>query len=370
MKIAFVARTVGLEYDDRIRKECITLAKQNVDVFIYVNFADNRAEEGVTSYGIPYRSFKLKSRVTLPSAKYLLVKSIDFYLSIRRYLHEYDLVWAHEEYTFIFPLLAKKNKCIWDLHEIPSFFEKRGMRLIFHYIEKKSKKIIHANLYRIQHLKLNKTIKYPQKHVYIHNYPDQKFIMSEGQDDEYVMFIDWLDNAQYIYVQGLFDSSRFSFNTLEAIMRETELKVIVVGKFDQEAFELLEKKYNAKLLDRIYFRGMVHQLNIPPYLKNAMFSIVLYDTKIPNNRYCEPNRLYQAIVMGIPVIVGSNESMKEIVEKYHYGIPLKTDGRDIDDIRDGISKLLENYSFYQKSVAGNMQNLIWSDKSILKDWYT
>ena len=50
LRIAVIARTVGLEFDDRIRKQCIALQKI-AELFIYVNFADNRKECGVTSYG-------------------------------------------------------------------------------------------------------------------------------------------------------------------------------------------------------------------------------------------------------------------------------------------------------------------------------
>jgi len=48
-KIAVIARAIGLEHDDRIRKECISLSKIG-EVKIFVNFVNNKKESGITSY--------------------------------------------------------------------------------------------------------------------------------------------------------------------------------------------------------------------------------------------------------------------------------------------------------------------------------
>lgn len=368
MKIAFVARTKGLEYDDRIRKECISLSKKN-QIVIFTNFEDNRAEEGVTSYGIAYRSFRLATRDKLPSAKYLFIKAFEFYLKLYPILRQFDVVWAHEEYTFMFPLFARRNRCIWDLHEIPFRFEKKGMRNVFGFIERKSKKIIHANNYRITYLKKEGVIKDLSAHAFIRNLPDEKFLESTGVDPNYQSFREWLNGSDYAYLQGLTVPRRYPFNTVEAIMRTLNLKAIVVGNFDKKAHQKLKEKYGNTLNDKIYFAGLVNQLDIPAYLKDASFSIVLYDTKTPNNRYCEPNRLYQSIVLKVPVIVGCNEPMREIVDVGNYGINLSSDGGDLDEVVNAIIKLLKDHEYYSRNAAQAVNEFLWDDSCIKESWY-
>ncbi|TAI47540.1 glycosyltransferase [Flagellimonas allohymeniacidonis] len=368
MKIAFVARTKGLEYDDRIRKECISLSKKH-DVFIFVNFEDNRQEEGLTSYGTPFKSFKLSSRERLPSAKYLLIKSLEFYFRVYPYLKQYDLVWSHEEYTFMFPLFAKPNGCIWDLHEIPFRFERKGMKQVFNYIEKKSRKILHANNHRIKYLTEQSVIKHPKKHDYLRNLPDKQFLESTMKDRNYKDFIVWLDGSDYVYLQGLSMPRRHPYNTVEAILNRANLKAIVVGNFDKPTLLRLKEKYGNMLNNRVYFAGLVNQLHIPAYLRKAKFSIILYDIKTPNNRYCEPNRLYQAIIMNVPVVVGKNEPMTEIVESGEYGIAMETDGDDLEEIDKSISILLDNYQYYHQNTKEGVKRLVWSDSSIKESWY-
>lgn len=360
-RIAIVARTIGLEYDDRIRKECIALSKK-ADIMIFANHISNQNEIGVTSYGIPYRYVSLKLRDLLPSSKYLFAKSIEFYCRIIRYLNRYNLVWAHEEYTYLFVLLAKNNKFVWDLHEIPQHFERPLLKPLFQYIEKKSRLIVHANEYRIRHLIATKTIKNPEKHLAIRNFPDESFVKSKKVDLRYEDFNDWLGKSDYIYLQGLSGVNRYPFNTLSAILESTKLKSVVVGMIDPVEYKKLQIKYKEVFEKQVFFTGMIDQLSITSYLCKAKFSIILYKSYNPNHRYCEANRFYQAIVLGIPVITGCNEPMSEIVNEYGFGIAMKSDGDDLVELKRSIEELLRNYEYYQLNVQKYGKLFMWSSE--------
>ena len=54
-KIALVIKTEGLEYDDRVRKEILTVEKiyPNVKFKIFAMLPGNKEREGVTEYGTP-----------------------------------------------------------------------------------------------------------------------------------------------------------------------------------------------------------------------------------------------------------------------------------------------------------------------------
>jgi len=365
-KIAIIARTAGLEYDDRIRKECITLSKK-ADLKIFVNFTDNRKEEGVTSYGISYESFRLRTRDKLPSSKFLFIKSIEFYLQVTKQLKEYDYVWSHEIYTYIFPLFGSgKRKYIWDQHEIPARFLKPILKPLFRFIESKCIYMIHANEYRKDYLIQQNLINSPEKHKVIRNYPDDKFSgVSDTLDKKaYKLFLEWLQEDEYVYLQGLSTNRRYPLNTVEAILQETNLKIVIIGGMDETAKKCLTEEYGNQLNDRVYFRGMVDQLDIPMYIKGARFSIVLYDIFTPNNKFCEPNRMYQAIVLGVPVIVGCNEPMKDIVEKHQFGIALDHDGKNLNDLKKQIKKLDNKIDHFKKNIELNKSNIMWSNQEL------
>lgn len=361
IKVAVVARTVGLEYDDRIRKECISLSKK-ADLKIFVNFTDNRKEKGVTSYGIPYESFQLKTRDALPSAKFLFLKSLEYYLQVRKELRNYDIVWVHEEYTWLFALLGPKGRVIWDQHEIPSRFQKRGLRLLFRTIEKRCKYIIHANEYRKNYLIKGGLINDVEKHKVIRNYPDNVFITvteNKIKHSELKKFLKWLSGGEYVYLQGLSTKRRYPFNTVESVLSSTNYKVVIAGNIDKNAKNNLLKKYGVDLKNRVYFLGMVDQLEIPFFLRRAKFTVVLYELSNPNYRYCEPNRMYQAIMLGVPIIVGCNEPMADLVNKYKFGVVLSDAGENLQTLKNNVNLLLENIEEYKANMAFNMDKINW-----------
>jgi hypothetical protein len=362
-RIAMIARTIGLEYDDRIRKECVTLSSK-ADITIFVNFADNRKEKGVTSYGVPYIAYRLLTRDYLPSKKFLFIKSLEFYLQIIKHLKDFDIVWTHEIYTYIFPLLGSKGRYIWDQHEIPTLFQKPLLKPFFHYIEKKCIYMIHANKFRINYLYEQGLIKNLKKHKIIRNYPDKRFLQSYSSTNNisYNTFNEWLNGDKYVYQQGLTLRRRYPFNTVESILQETNLKIVIIGGFEESAKKKLIDKYGNLISERVYFMGMVNQLDIPMYIKKAQFSIVLYDTLTANNKFCEPNRMYQAISLGVPVIVGCNEPMKEIVENFQFGISLNHDGNNLDDLKLNIKKMQVEIDGFKEMIEINKSYILWENQ--------
>jgi hypothetical protein len=366
-KIALICRTPdSLEQDDRIRKECESL-KSHYDIIIYVIYENNRAEDGVTSYGIKYKSFALKSRTEANKGKSLLSKSYDFFKTVRPYLEGFDYIWLAEEYTFIFGVLLRHKKIIWDLHELPSYMMYNwATRLLFQFIERKSYKIIHANEERIRYLIAKKVIKQPQKHYVVHNYPDSVFLDSEVESTRNIEFQEWLQDDSYVYLQGLDFGKRYPLNTIKALMDTVSNKILVVGRFDKEAYEQLIKEYGEKLEKRVFFMGTIPSIQIPLLMKNARFSVVFYTTDDPNSRFCEANRFYNAICLGVPVVVGCNESMANICKTFKNGCSIQSDGRNINDIVMGINDMMLNYDEYKMNCIKNSTAFRWSDEPVMK----
>ena len=363
-KIAVVAKINGLEFDDRIRKECIELASR-AEVFIYVNLDSNEPSSGITSYGIKYEAIHLKTRKWLPSRRFLFIKSLEFYLKLWKKLRAHDLIWAHEVYTYIFPLFTRNNRFVWDLHELPSVFNKKILKPVFLFIERKSKMIIHANPQRIEYLTQIGLIKHKDKHKAIRNYPDNNFVNFTEVHYEFKDFKQWLGNSNYVYLQGLFKTARYPYESVKAIMQSKELKAIVVGRFHADTKLELEQEYAGELSKRIYFTGMIEQLQIAGYMREALCSIVLYDLKNPNNKFCEPNRLYQAIIMDIPVVVGNNPPMEDLVNKYGFGVVLSDSGENIKELIAAIEKIRNNYNYYKNNIEKHKHQIMWENQKVL-----
>ena len=351
MKIAYIMLTNGLEYDDRIRKEMFSMRELlgDVEFKIFGFHGDNHAESGVLSYGVPYELVSIKNRGGEKGIIDELRKEYDLYSQIKPKVKDYDLLWVCDDQPFFFPLFSNKP-VIWDLHEIPaSIIGSKFKNLLFHRMERRCKWLIHANQERVDYLIRSGVLIKPEKNLIIRNFPDQHWL-SEGNTltDKHKRFIEWCGDEEYIYVQGISGKDRFAWETLSAIMEAHTIKAVVIGNVPSDVKNKLNETYS-DADNYIYYTGQVVQAETAYYMKHCKFSIVFYNIKTPNNRYCEPNRMFQCLGMGKPVIVGCNEPMTNIVEKYGNGLALKTEGRNISEVTDGICKMLHDYDTYRQN---------------------
>ncbi len=364
MKIAFILFSNGLEYDDRIRKEMFSLREVlegKVDLKIFAFSSDNnRAESGVLSYGIPYEYVKV---AYLDSKKKdiitMLRKEYSFYSQVAKKVKDFDMLWVCDDQPFFFPLFSGKP-VIWDLHEIPeNIIGGRLKNALFHRMENRCRWLIHANMERVDYLVNHKVVMRPNKNLILHNYPDSNWLIAGSEKSEgFLRFEKWLGNNDYLYVQGLAGKGRFALETLTAIMEAHIIKAVVIGKVPDEIKSDIASKYPDSN-DFIYFTGQIIQSETSVYMSHSRFSIVLYNANTANSRYCEPNRMYQSLGLGLPVIVGNNVPMRNVVEKYGNGIVLGEDGHNPEEIVSAIKEMKTYYLQYKETAMRYKDRFAW-----------
>ena len=370
-KIALVIKTDGLEYDDRVRKEILTIMKlySNVKFKIFVILPENKEIEGVTSYGVPYKALYLSSREQYPSSKKLIKKSFEFYTSIRKELKQYDAVWCADRGSFMTVALCGSKHLLWDLHELP--MEMMGgtiKKWLLRFLFWRCRVVVHANPQRLEYLFENGYIVDKNKHFSLRNYPNFEDIDAEF-DDAYSQFIKWKKEDLCVYLQGLSEERRAGYETIAAIMGIDNIKAVVVGKMYPESKEKLLAEFGEEALyNKIYFVGKVAQLKIPQYVSQCELSLIFYKNVSPNNWYCEANRFYQSVIMGLPVVVGANPPMKDLVDKYVLGVCIDDDGSDVTKIREGIYSVLNDFDNYKANISRNKSELVWNkQEGVIRD---
>lgn len=370
IKVAMLLYTQGLEYDDRIRKEILTLQNQipNLKFTIFAVVPENKEQSGITDYGVKYYIPYLSTRDKYSSGQKTLLKAYDFYKTVKPRLKGFDVIWCADIETFMFPLLLPRStKLVWDQHEIPAPFTGNSiMKRIFRYMERKCNIMYHANQPRIDYLRQCRTIAQYDKHIAIRNYPENLESAVPVPDEKFYEFQKWLNGRKCIYIQGVSGEDRKCYETLVSILQTTDLCAVVVGGVDRKSFERVKNEFSDTIVnERLFFTGKVPQKNTKLYIKECLVSLVFYATDNPNNIYCEPNRMFQSIMMGIPVIVGNNPSMRDVVEKYNLGISLDNDGSDIETVNAALDKILKKYDEYKTNVMRNRDKLCWDHQEKL-----
>lgn len=364
IKIALVIKTERLEYDDRVRKEILTIQKlfPQVRFKIFVMFPENKETHGVTSYGTPFQSVYLQSRDKYPSGQKAALKSYEFYKAIKKDLKSFDAVWCANDDTAVVAALVANKHLLWDLHEIPSSLTDNGLKkMLLKYIFARCKVVVHANPQREEYLESIGIVRSPKKHFALRNYPNFSDRDTE-YDDHYHDFVKWRGDKKCVYLQGLAYDSRAAYESIAAVLRFPQLSAAVVGGFDKESRDRLEREFGDSFADRVYFVGKIPQLKIPQYVEQCFMTLVFYKNVSPNNYYCEANRFYQSVILGLPVVVGNNPSMKELVDRYGFGVSIDDDGRDVDKIVSGIEEIVNHYEMYCANIKKSRAVLNWESQ--------
>ena len=256
------------------------------------------------------------------------------------------------------------DKLIWDQHELPAnkFFLNKFIKKLFIFLINACESIVVANKERRDFLfkQLGKKNLNSQFHV-IENFVDQRFAsLPKGVLSEEVK--EWLRGKPYLLTQGGANPDRYLDEVVEAIINIEGIKLIVVGPYSEEIIYKLKNKWGDIITEKVYFTGFIPQKKLVDFIDHVIVSIILYEKDIYNCWLCAPNRLYQALIRGIPVIVGINPPMANLVNKYNCGVVLAGDGSNVVDIKNGIIKIIENQAEFNKNTKYCLDNISWESQ--------
>ena len=97
-------------------------------------------------------------------------------------------------------------------------------------------------------------------------------------------------------------------------MDDVQLVIAGFGKDEHELLQLFSRSKNVKYIGRISYEDVIR------WSLKADLLFALYDTIVPNNKYASPNKLFEAMMCGKPILVNKGTAMAEIVSKENCGL--------------------------------------------------
>lgn len=143
----------------------------------------------------------------------------------------------------------------------------------------------------------------PQNILVLHNSPDV------GAEVESDLTID------YTYC-GALGENRLLREIMDAYNNHNDFKFTFAGYggYSKQARALAEK------YDNFQFLGTIPYDQVLKVEAGAMAIAAIYEPSIRNHRLCAPNKFYEALALGKPVIVCRGTGIDQIVEQYQTGI--------------------------------------------------
>ncbi len=155
---------------------------------------------------------------------------------------------------------------------------------------------------------------------------------------------------------------------LEAVIELEDTVLLLVGSGDVIP-QLKEIAKNKKVEDKVIFVDRVPYQELLQYTLNADVGISLdKDTNI-NYRFSLPNKLFDYIHCGIPVVCSNVIEVKSIVDKYAIGISIED--VNLNSIANAVQEVLgRGKEFYKEPLFKASQQLTWDrEKGVVQDVY-
>ncbi|RLI40118.1 glycosyltransferase WbuB [Candidatus Bathyarchaeota archaeon] len=142
-----------------------------------------------------------------------------------------------------------------------------------------------------------------------------------------------------LFYAGLIDRSRGLTDILKTVRDLDEVKLVIAGLGpDVKIFENLPRSLKYK----VEYVGFIPYKEVVKRTLEADILFALYDPTIPNNIYASPNKLFEAMMCGKPIIVNEETTAAEIVKKERCGLVIPYG--NVEAIKNAVMRLKNDCS--------------------------
>lgn len=355
-KSVCIIRSNPVKPDSRVEKEAYSLTKAGYSVHI---LAWDRGSDILESddYIVVANEQIAITRLGHPATYGEGFKNIKSYLAFQLHMRKwlktknFDVIHACDFDTAFFSRgIARKykSKFVFDIFD---FIYGRPRNLFQNCVKKAQLRIINrADATIICTEDRCKQIEgsYPRQLIVLHNTP------AISQLNEKSFKIDCTERIKIVYV-GILQDSRLLKEIADVVAESKELELHIGG------FGKYESYFNeiSQSCDNIFFYGRLSYDETLSLEKACDIMIAIYDPEIENHQYAAPNKFYESLLLGKPILMAAGTGMSSVVEENQIGILIKYSK---EGFKEGIKQLVELRDQWEK-MEKEMQRLYYEQYS-------
>ncbi|MGJ9458091.1 glycosyltransferase family 4 protein [Oceanobacillus sp. CF4.6] len=195
---------------------------------------------------------------------------------------------------------------------IPSAF-KKYVRKLEHLVISKADATVICTEERKEQIKGS----HPKKLYVIHNSPVEKFKLKTISENTKKNIEDDLSTLTIGYVGGLTET-RFIKEVISFTKNNPHITLKIAGFGNEEKII----KEAAADYNNILFYGRISYENALKLYSQCDVMFAIYNPMVPNHTYSAPNKVYEAMMLGLPIIVAKGTGIDSLVEKEKIGFSI------------------------------------------------
>lgn len=344
--------TNGFDVDPRVYKEAKTLVKHGNDVEILCwdreNKYTNKEYEIIDC---------IKVKRFFPKSKYgsgykQVFSYIKFIREVKNYLKDkkYDVVHGHDIDGFYASTHLNKKNCkyIWDMHEYyDGLSSSKFKNAVYEYIAKKCFKKVDGIIYvnENQKIRYKNKIKKTVLEEIINNVPEEENFNNFKRIGSSKLRISYIGNIRDLKALKMLMDTGEEYDNVKIQINGTGIAYEELNK--------ISKSYKNTIMT-----GKFEYKNIKGFYENTDITYVTNAFSKDNEKYGCPNKGYESIYTGTPILANKGTYFGDFVEKNDIGFTIDGYG-DLKRIIDLILSNKDILELKRKNINNIKNNFTW-----------
>jgi len=341
--------------DQRVQKECNTFHKMGYDVLVL----GRKSKNTFLLNELPYKIIRFQNLFRRGPLMYLVFNvQLFFYLLFKKT----DVLWANDLDTLLPNFLIsrfKKNRLVYDSHEYftLSVYKKTSRKIwqsLENFLFPKLKNVITVNdsIKNIYEKKYNVPI------TVIRNVP-YKTVKANSETNIFPV------GKKILLMQGIGLNENRGAEEAVLMMQflpdEFNLYFIGTGTIINKLKQMVQELH---LSSKVTFIDVLPYKQMMEYTKQCFLGLIFEKTGVTDQHlYALPNKFFDYIKAGIPVLSSQATEIKLLIDKYNIGDFITSFAPS--DIADKILNIKKNetaYSIWKRNTAAAAEDLNWENE--------
>jgi len=346
VKQVLILRSNAVDPDPRVEKIARWLSEAGYGVTVLCWDRERKSEKSEKREGFAVLRSRIPGKYGGGLRNAFSLFLFNAWLLFNLMWRNYDLVHACDFDTIIPAFIAAKirrKKVVFDIFDLYSEAHLEGAPAVIRKIVRslevffinRTDAVVIADELRKEQLKGSK----PRVLVVIYNVPDI-------EPNLYDLTINTgpREKLKIGYV-GILQNGRMLEELLRVVSESQDLELLIAG------FGKLERKVleASKAFDNIRFFGRVNYNDALNIYKQCDVIFAVYDPSVPNHKYSSPNKVFEAMALGKPVIVAENTGIDQLVRSANLGFVVRYG--DVEQLRETFNRIKRMTDYEVKSLC-------------------